>query len=379
MLRLSWVGVGLLCALLSLRCAGAAGTADWARTQTVAPGTTLPADAPLFRIAGPPLLPGIRTAVAVAAGPQRTLFVVDAFHRTVSRQAASGRLLDRWPVAPDLGGHRDVPVDLDVGPDGSVWALDSDAEIRVYRPEGGLRASWSLDAEATSLALLPDGDVWVTGRDGPVYHFAANGTLRRTLRLGLSSPAGIDVHPELGVAIVDGEEDRIVWVGLDGRPISGRPNGAAVWPAGLRAKDVAIATDGRVAVGFVDAGAPLLVGEPDAPLAPLDCVVCEVERLTFDGAGRLFVAARDQVFVQGEGDAPLPWAHARPFLPTHLVDLEVAPEGYIDVLGRDGLARFDRHGARLAAWSPRDRNSSLAAMLVTERFERLSLRPDGSR
>ncbi|MFQ5459358.1 MAG: VWA domain-containing protein, partial [Anaerolineae bacterium] len=97
------------------------------------------------------------------------------------------------------------PLDLDIGPDGKVWALDAmESRVHVIDPTIGLvLRSFSLRSRGDRISVAPDGTVFVLQLDGSVAAVKPDGRMESTWRVPPVAGAGV-ARPEDLAAGPDG-------------------------------------------------------------------------------------------------------------------------------------------------------------------------------
>ena len=93
------------------------------------------------------------------------IFVFDGGERVIKVFALDGRPEARLGRAGQGPGEFQNPVDMQVGPDGSVWVLDPlQARVTVFRPDGTFARMFSLGrSSGHRLLVFADSSFWVLG------------------------------------------------------------------------------------------------------------------------------------------------------------------------------------------------------------------------
>lgn len=89
-----------------------------------------------------------------------------------------GRFLGQFSTQPPSLEPFTSPVDMDFGPDGSLYMVNADGIIRIFDDQGNVVRSetdFRLIYKGNSLAVGPEGDIYIGALGGAVYHYSAQG------------------------------------------------------------------------------------------------------------------------------------------------------------------------------------------------------------
>lgn len=197
----------------------------------------------------------------MAVGPDGTIYIADAVnHRirkidtngvisTVAGDGAIGNISDIRDGSPAQQAHLNLPTDVAIGPDGSLYIADTDhSRVRRigsngiittlagngrygYSGDGG-SATDAMLARPSSIAVAPDGSLYIAdpdnyrirrvGADGVITTVAGTGEPGvggdggSAVQAQLVRPDNIDVGVDGSLYIVDGPNNHIRRVGPDG-------------------------------------------------------------------------------------------------------------------------------------------------------------------
>jgi streptogramin lyase len=159
----------------------------------------------------------------VAARHDGTVFVTNTGSRQVQQVLGEGESLLGLPAAVS------VPSDVEVGPDGAVWTVDSlTGDVVRLNADGAV--DLTIDNHAIGLyrprgiAVAPDGSVLIADTGGSrIVRVASNGTVEAFIGPDLGGPEGlrqptdVAVGPEGQIFVVNGEDGGVVRLSPDGR------------------------------------------------------------------------------------------------------------------------------------------------------------------
>lgn len=239
-----------------------------------------------------------------------------------------------WGAAGGGPGEFNVPIDLALGADGSVYVLDygyiglvdgveryRPARVQRFDPLGRYLGSWGAGQlqRPFGLAIGPDGDVWVADTfNHLVRRYSPDGVLRATWgSLGtapgqLDRPTDLALGPDGAVYVVEFGNDRVQVLDPQGNPRRawGAPGSG---PGQLRGPHgIAVDRHGQVYVAdtnnhrivlfsadgtFLGVWASEPAQDPACPPAGLG-QLCRPRHLALDQAGNLLVADRNHHRIQ---------------------------------------------------------------------------------
>jgi streptogramin lyase len=160
---------------------------------------------------------------AVTVRPDDGVVLVNAGARQVQRVVGEGRAVEPLPA------QIAVPSDVEVGPDGAVWALDAMLG-QVVRLDGTGNVDLTLDNRDLGLyrprgmALAPDGTILIADTGGSrIVRLAPDGAFLASMGpdVGgperLRQPTDVAVGPDGDLFVVNGEGGALLRLGADGR------------------------------------------------------------------------------------------------------------------------------------------------------------------
>jgi streptogramin lyase len=160
---------------------------------------------------------------AVAVGPNDDVFLTNIGAHQIQQVVGEGRSLVGLPAALS------VPSDVEVGPDGAVWALDAlQGDVVQLGPDGTVDRSLNTRDlglyRPRGLAVAPDGSVLVADTGGSrIVRFAGDGTLLDTIGPDVGGPERIRqptdvvVGPGGELFVVNGEAGALLRLTPQGR------------------------------------------------------------------------------------------------------------------------------------------------------------------
>jgi tripartite motif-containing protein 71 len=197
----------------------------------------------------------------VAVAPDGTVYVVESWYGRIHRFSATGEFLGGWGLRGSGDGQFNSPSDVAVAPDGTVYVADSgNHRIQRFSADGAFLGVWGSGGsgngqfnDPSGVAVAPDGTVYVADTGNyRIQRFSASGTFLGAWGspgIGdgqFSNPSGVAVAPDGTVYVADAY--RIQRFSASGTFLGAWGAQGSGDGQFARTSDVAVAPDGTVYV-----------------------------------------------------------------------------------------------------------------------------------